>query len=112
MAVEDLDYWANIRKLDRKKMFLGLPFYGYSFGPNGASSMPYKDIVSTFSKSEKKDQLKMPDGSTLYYNGIPTIQKKVKLAKKNAGGVMFWHLGGDAPGDKSLVRAINDAAKK
>jgi GH18 family chitinase len=82
MAEEDLDYWANTRKLDRKKMYLGLPFYGYSFGPKGASSMSYKDIVNTFPKSEKKDELKMPDGSILYYNGIPTIQKKVKLAKR------------------------------
>jgi len=112
MAVEDLDYWANTRKLDRKKMYLGLPFYGYSFGPKGASSMMYKDIVSTFPKSEKKDELKMPDGSILYYNGIPTIQKKVQLAKKNAGGIMFWHIGGDAPGDKSLVSVINKEAAK
>ncbi|HUQ66064.1 MAG TPA: glycosyl hydrolase family 18 protein [Flavitalea sp.] len=112
MAVEDLDYWGNTRKLDRKKMFLGLPFYGYSFGPKGASSMSYKDIVSTFPKSEKKDELKMPDGSALYYNGIPTIQKKVKLAKKDAGGIMFWHIGGDATGDKSLVTVINNEAAK
>ena len=112
MAVEDLDYWANTRKLDRKKLFLGLPFYGYSFGPQGASSMMYKDIVSTFPKSEKKDELKMPDGSTLYYNGIPTIQKKVQLAKKNAGGIMFWHIGGDAAGDKSLIGVINKEAAK
>ncbi|MBL7698297.1 MAG: hypothetical protein JNK79_09070 [Chitinophagaceae bacterium] len=111
MAVEDLDYWANTRKLDPKKMYLGLPFYGYAFGPKGASSMQYKDIVKTFPKSEKKDQLKMPDGSIMYYNGIPTIRKKVKLAKEKAGGVMFWQLGGDAPGDKSLVAAINEAAK-
>jgi hypothetical protein len=74
--------------------------------------MSYKDIVSTFPKSEKKDELKMPDGSTLYYNGIPTIEKKVKLAKKNAGGVMFWHIGGDAVGDKSLVSVINKEASK
>jgi GH18 family chitinase len=112
MAVEDLDYWGNVRKLDRKKMFLGLPFYGYSFGPNGASSMSYKDIVATYPKSEKKDQLKMADGAILYYNGMPTIQKKVKLAKENAGGVMFWHIGGDAPGDKSLVSAINKEVSK
>ena len=54
----------------------------------------------------------MPDGSTLYYNGIPTIQKKVQLAKKNAGGIMFWHIGGDATGDKSLVGVINKEAAK
>jgi chitinase len=111
MAEEDLDYWANTRKLDKKKMFLGLPFYGYAFGPNGASSMSYRDIISTYPKSEKKDELKLKDGSIMYYNGIPTIKKKVKLARKNAGGVMFWQLGGDTRGEKSLVRAINEAAK-
>jgi GH18 family chitinase len=74
--------------------------------------MSYKDIVATYPKSEKKDQLKMADGSTLYYNGMPTIQKKVKLAKENAGGVMFWHIGGDAAGDKSLVSVINKEASK
>lgn len=52
----------------------------------------------------------MPDGSRMYYNGIPTIQKKVKLARKNAGGVMFWQLMGDASGEKSLLRAINQVA--
>jgi hypothetical protein len=111
MAVEDLQYWGDIRKLDRKKLYLGLPFYGYSFGPKGASSMSYNQIVTTFPGAEKKDELKMPDGSRMYYNGIPTIRKKVKLAKKDAGGIMFWQLMGDAPGEKSLVRAINEAAK-
>jgi GH18 family chitinase len=43
---------------------------------------------------------------------MPTIQKKVKLAKENAGGVMFWHIGGDAPGDKSLVSVINREVSK
>jgi chitinase len=110
MAVEDLDYWIKTRKLDRDKIYLGVPFYGYSFGKTGASSMSYSDIVAKFPGSEKKDQLKMPDGSTLYYNGIPTIRKKVELAKKNAGGVMFWQYMGDTTGDKSLLKVINETA--
>ncbi len=110
MAVEDIDYWIKQRKLNPKKTYLGLPFYGYSFGKNGAGSMSYKDIVAKFPRAEKKDQLKMPDGSMLYYNGIPTIQKKVKLAKENAGGVMFWQLFGDTEGEKSLLRSINAVA--
>jgi hypothetical protein len=110
LAVEDLDYWVNTRHLDKKKLYLGVPFYGYSFGPNGAGSMKYRDIVARFKKAEKKDKLKMPDGSTLYYNGIPTMKKKVRLAKKNAGGIMFWQYMGDTTGEKSLLRAINEEA--
>lgn len=110
MAVEDLEYWTKTRKLNPKKVYLGVPFYGYSFGKNGASSMTYSDIVAKFPGAEKKDQLKMPDGSTLYYNGIPTIVKKVKLARNNAGGIMFWQLMGDTTGEKSLLRAINNTA--
>jgi GH18 family chitinase len=110
MAVSDLDYWVNTRHLDKNNLYLGVPFYGYSFGPNGASSMKYKDIVATYKNSEKKDELKTADGSRLYYNGIPTIRKKVKLAKKNAGGIMFWEYMGDTTGDKSLLKAINDEA--
>jgi GH18 family chitinase len=108
MAVEDLEYWVKTRKIDRKKLFLGLPFYGYSFGPNGTSSMTYAKIVADFPGAENNDELKMPDGSTMYYNGIPTIRKKVRLARKKAGGIMFWQLMGDAKGEKSLVQAINE----
>lgn len=110
MAAEDLEYWTKTRNIDKNKIYLGVPFYGYSFGKNGASSMSYRDIVATFPKAEKKDELKMPDGSIMYYNGIPTIRKKVKLAMKNAGGIMFWQLMGDTTGDKSLLRAINETA--
>jgi hypothetical protein len=112
MAVEDMEYWGGTRKLDRKKLYLGLPFYGYSFGPKGASSMNYNEIVTTFKKSEKKDELKMPDGSTMYYNGIPTIRKKVRLARSEGGGIMFWQLWGDTAGDNSLLKAINDEVYK
>ena len=72
--------------------------------------MSYHDIVTQYPKSENKDELKIKNGSRLYYNGIPTIKKKVKYAKEHAGGVMFWQMRGDTPGEKSLMKAINDAA--
>jgi len=110
MAVEDLRYWSGERKLPKDKLYLGLPFYGYSFGPNGAGSMNFHEIVTRFPGAEKKDQLKLPDGSVLYYNGIPTIRKKVQLAKQNAGGIMFWQLFGDTTGEKSLLQTIHNEA--
>jgi GH18 family chitinase len=112
-AVEDLDYFATERKIPREKMTLGLPFYGYGFGPEITSpvkSMDFNQIVSEFPGSESVDQWKNKDGNIMYYNGIPTIKKKTELAKEKASGIMIWQLEGDARGSKSLLKAINKTA--
>jgi GH18 family chitinase len=113
-AVEDLDYFAKERKIPAEKMTLGVPFYGYGYGPeltSKAISMSYKQIVSTYPGAEKADEWKMPDGKILYYNGIPTIRQKTMLAKEKASGIMIWQIRGDASGSKSLLKAINKAGK-
>lgn len=113
-AVEDLNYFGIERKISAEKMTLGVPFYGYGYGPeltSKAISMNYKQIVSTFKGAEKADEWKMPDGKILYYNGIPTIIRKTQLAKEKASGIMIWQVLGDAKGSKSLLKAINKAAK-
>lgn len=109
-AVEDLDYFATIRKIPKENMTLGVPFYGYGYGPeltSKAISMNFQEIVTTFPGAEMKDQWTMPDGMILYYNGIPTIKRKVTLAKEKASGIMIWQVLGDARGSKSLLRTIN-----
>ena len=113
-AVEDLDYFGIERKLPKEKMTLGVPFYGYGYGPeltSKATSMNYGEIVSTFKGSELVDEWKMPDGKILYYNGIPTIKLKTKLAQTKASGIMIWQVLGDAPRGKSLLKAIHSSAK-
>jgi chitinase len=108
-AVQDLNYFGTERKIPREKMTLGVPFYGYGYGPeitSKAISMRYNAIVSTFPGSETVDEWLMPDGKILYYNGVATIKQKALLAKSQANGIMIWELRGDAPGKKSLVRAI------
>ncbi len=113
-AVEDLDYFGTVRKIPREKMTLGVPFYGYGYGPeinSPAISMGYGKIVETFKGAESEDQWTMPDGKILYYNGIPTIEKKTMLAKEKASGVMIWQVLGDANGRKSLLKAIRRAAQ-
>jgi chitinase len=109
-AVEDLDYFGMERKIPRGKMVLGVPFYGYGFGPEITSpvqGMSYNEIVSQFRGSESVDEWKMDDGMIMYYNGMPTIKNKTKLAKEKASGIMIWELGGDARGSKSLLKVIN-----
>ena len=110
-AAADLDYFGTERKIPRDKMVLGVPFYGYGFGPeltSPAVSMPYSQIVLTFPGSELADQWDMAGGKVMYYNGIPTMKRKTALAKEKASGIMIWQILGDASGDKSLLKAIND----
>jgi GH18 family chitinase len=108
-ALEDLTYFSVERKIPREKMTLGVPFYGYGYGPqltSKAISMNYGKIVDTFPGAETKDEWTMADGKILYYNGIPTIIRKTQLAGEMASGIMIWQVLGDARGSKSLLRAI------
>ncbi len=110
-AVADLDYFGIERKIPKDKLVLGVGFYGYGFGPDStsiASSMNFGQILTTFPGAENVDQWSMPGGATMYYNGIPTIKKKTQLAKEKASGIMIWQVLGDAPGEKSLLKLIND----
>jgi chitinase len=112
-AVADLTYFGTERKIPKEKITLGVPFYGYGFGPettSPASSMNYGQIITTFPGSDMVDQWNMPGGKIIYYNGAPTIKQKTLLAKEKAGGVMIWQVLGDAQGPNSLLKVINDTA--
>jgi len=103
-AQESLDYWLDERKLPAAKAVLGLPFYAkLGFGKFGPT---FKQLVA--------------DGASAYddywkgafYNGINTIEAKVRLAKqRGCAGVMIWEIGLDTSDDTSLLRAI-DRAKR
>jgi len=67
--------------------------------------------VETFKGSETVDQWTMPDGMILYYNGMPTIERKTTLAMTKASGVMIWQVLGDAQGKKSLLKRIYKTTK-
>ena len=110
-AVEDLDYFETVRKIPKEKLGLGVPFYGYGFGPtltSPPSSLDYQQIVAGFPGAELADSTVMPGGAIMYYNGVETIRRKTDLAKQKAAGIMIWQILGDASGDKSLLKAIND----
>ena len=112
-AVQDLDYFITVRKIPKSKIGLGVPFYGYSFGPtliSPPSSLNYGQIVTEFSGAELADSLVMPGGAIMYYNGIGTIRRKTDLAKEHASGIMMWQLSGDATAEKSLLKVINEEA--
>jgi GH18 family chitinase len=110
-ALEDLEYFGTVRNIPKEKMTLGIPFYGYGFGPeltSPAISMDYRQIITDFPEAEFLDEFNMPGGKILYYNGINTIKRKTTLAKEKASGIMIWQLQGDASGAHSLLQAINE----
>lgn len=112
-AVEDLEYFGEERGIAPERMTLGVPFYGYAFGPDTTSAvitMSYREIYRVFPDAEQFDEWAMPHGYTMYYNGIPTIRRKTALAREKASGIMIWQILGDAPGPHSLLRAINEEA--
>lgn len=111
-AADALDYFGNVRKIPKDRMVLGVPFYGYGYGPeltSPAVTMTYGEITSTFVGAELADQWDMGGGRTIYYNGMPTIRRKTALARDKASGIMIWQILGDATGDKSLLTAISHA---
>jgi hypothetical protein len=104
MAVSDLDFWAA-KGLPKNKTGLGVPFYGWGFyNKASGNEYAYGDLVKQYPGAENRNKI----ADTIYYNGIPTITKKTRLAKQKASGIMIWQLTEDAAGKKSLLNAINE----
>jgi chitinase len=104
-AKSTIAYWEK-RGLPKNKLILGVPFYGYGFGPayrNGDYS--FSEIIAKYPGAENLDQV----GNTIWYNGIPTIRAKAKFVMdEGLGGMMIWCLGTDGVGDKSLLVALSN----
>ncbi|MFZ0548541.1 MAG: glycosyl hydrolase family 18 protein [Candidatus Promineifilaceae bacterium] len=94
-----LDYWQG-RGLPAEKMVMGVPFYSR---PN---EVIYRNIVETDPQAAYTDSIEY-NGTTNFYNGIPTIQNKTRIAMERAGGIMFWTLDQDTTDDLSLLNAID-----
>lgn len=107
MAVEDLGYWILKRGLDRKRIMLGLPFYGYRFSRNGITSMSYNEIYAADSSARVKDSIMLADSSIVYFNSEATIRRKTELALRQAGGVMIWQVLQDKD-NNALLSAIRE----
>jgi GH18 family chitinase len=94
-----LDIWIDKKGLPKEKFMVGAPFYG----PGGQ----YREIVAANPAAAWVDQ-----NGAEGYNSIPTMRKKTEIALAKAGGMMFWQLAQDAPGDLSLLSAVHEVVIK
>lgn len=107
MAVDDFNYFHQARGQAASKLSIGLPFYGYGFGPGAPSGLTFGAIASQYPQSVNDDTVNVAGGGTIYYNGKETIRKKARLAKQvKANGVMIWQIAGDAKSPNSLLDVI------
>ncbi len=96
-----LAYWLG-RGLPPEKLVMGVPFYSHP------DSVIYKKLVAFDPAAAQNDRF-VYNGVEQVYNGIPTIEEKTHIALEQASGIMIWTIEQDAPGDASLLAAINRA---
>ncbi|MFJ5624051.1 glycosyl hydrolase family 18 protein [Peribacillus loiseleuriae] len=108
-----VNYWTKLfeaHNLSKEKLVLGVPFYAQPEDPS-IKQISYEAIIKNNPKNAERDTVNM-NGTTYYYNGAKTIQKKTKLALDNGfGGMMLWEAGHDAKGLFSLTGVISKALK-
>ncbi len=102
-AVYAAEYWTEQRGLPGDKVVLGVPFYGRD------RYVPYGDLLAAVPNAWERDSV-VYQGSTIWYNGIPTITAKTNYALEKLGGVMIWELSQDTTNRPySLLSAIGRA---
>src|SRR5207248_11606495 len=100
----NVGYWVK-RGLPKTKAVVGVPFYGWGFGQAfRRGDYAYRTLLESYPGAENLDQV----GSTIWYNGLPTIRQKAQyVVDHGLGGIMIWELDYDAKGDLSLLSAIH-----
>lgn len=110
-----IHHWLVNRELPKEKLVAGVPFYGYKFSKRDyakdAEGISYKKILEMYPNEDAhlKDSIGL-----LYYDGMPTIRKKVEYVKEHElGGIMFWEITQDTEdADKSLLNLIHRLLKQ
>lgn len=108
-AKDAVSYWMA-RGLPKHKAVLGVPFYGYGFGPAFRNyGYSYAEILALHPQADQQDKV----GETIWHNSIPTIRaKSQQVLDDDLGGIMIWSLDQDAKGEKSLLKVIHQTLSR
>lgn len=120
MLEKSYGYWITERGMDPRKFVMGLPVYGLASGlPKKTSSASYASIIRQNGPQAARTDSALvvnrvhTSPYTVYYNGLPTIRRKVDFAvEKGLGGIMFWEVSQDTHDDISVIGAACQAAQK
>lgn len=102
-AVQAINFWKN-QGVNSEKLTLGVPFYGYNFeDQSNVFGFSYASIVNMNILNADVDQV-----GKAFYNGRPTIERKVELSAQNTSGIMIWELAQDRFDEYSLLSVIHN----
>lgn len=112
LAQTCLNYWVNTRGMPASKAVLGIPAYGRPSGITQTGTVLTYNTITSGSGSAMSDSAVVSAGGfnnyTIYYNGIPTVKLKAKLAQSMGNGIMMWEKGQDRNDGLSLLKAVCD----
>lgn len=107
-AVTALQFYSIDKKVPKNKIVLGVPFFAQN--SSDSKEEDYQAILAAYPNAWRVDMVgggDFDDGQAFNYIGEATMMKEVLLAKQY-GGVMIWHLLGDAPDPHSLLHLIQN----
>ena len=111
-AEKDLALWLG-KGVPAGRLALGLPFYGHGFGQYRAS-WALRDVATEFGEEAAKSDVvgqRCPGCGYITFNGLPTLERKARLAGAWGAGVMVWEIDQDLP-DSRAIKSVRAALKQ
>lgn len=118
-----LGYAINDLGVDREKVFVGIPLYGYDWNVNQpsikAGGLEFNDVTKLLEQTESEVEWNPQEGESqftyfnrgseheVWFNDEKSVAAKLKLAKTlRVRSIGFWRLGGEDPDVWKTVRTL------
>jgi GH18 family chitinase len=111
-AEKDLALWRS-KGVAPEKLALGVPFYGVGYGHYRPAWTLREIVLEQGEEALNTDVVgrRCAGCSYVTFNGLPTLERKARLAGAWGGGVMVWEMDQDLPGHRA-IRKVRAALKQ